>query len=54
VVITVAPVDFAILLKSGFETLLTPIHPASIKYLLATSSIPFVVKITLVPAARIF
>jgi len=50
----VAPVDLAILLKSAFATLLIPIHPASIKYLFATSSIPLVVKMTLAPAARIF
>jgi hypothetical protein len=54
VVTTVAPVDLAILLKSYFGTLLNPIHPASIKYLFATSSIPLVVRITFAPALRIF
>lgn len=50
---TVAPVDLAILLKSFLLTLLSPIQFFSDKYLLAISSIPFVVMITLAPELRI-
>jgi len=51
---TVAPVALAIFLISAFSTLLNPIQPASIKYLLAISSIPLVVITTFAPASIIF
>lgn len=46
----VAPEALAIFLKSCLSTLLNPKTPFSTKYLLATSSIPLVVKTTLAPA----
>lgn len=54
VVTTVPPEALAIFLISAFSTLLIPNTPASTRYLLATSSIPLVVMITLAPAAIIF
>jgi len=54
VVTTLAPEALAIFLKSPFSTLLIPKTPASTRYLLATSSIPLVVTITVAPAAIIF
>mmetsp|Transcript_7403 Transcript_7403/g.6635 ORF Transcript_7403/g.6635 Transcript_7403/m.6635 type:complete len:393 (-) Transcript_7403:30-1208(-) len=44
------PVNLAILFNFFLSTLLTAIHPAVTKYLIAASSIPFVVNITFAPA----
>lgn len=49
-----APVAFAILFRSAFLHRLTPIAPASTKYLRHKSSIPPEQRITLTPVARIF
>jgi len=54
VVTTLPPEALAIFLRSFLSTLLSPKTPASTKYLLATSSIPPVVMITLAPASIIF
>ena len=48
-----SPVALAILLKSGFLTLLTAMAPASTKYLRQRSSMPPVVRMTLAPELRI-
>ena len=53
VVITVAPEERAILLKSALSTLRTPITPASMRYFWAKSSIPSDVRIRVAPDLRI-
>lgn len=50
VLMTVAPVSLAILFMSALLTLLKPMHPASVMYFEAKSSIPMLVMITLAPA----
>lgn len=54
VLITVAPVNLAILLISPLLTLLKPMHPASVMYFEAKSSIPILVTMTLAPDYKIF
>mmetsp|Transcript_10736 Transcript_10736/g.28160 ORF Transcript_10736/g.28160 Transcript_10736/m.28160 type:complete len:252 (-) Transcript_10736:532-1287(-) len=51
VVISSPPVVLAILFKSSFLHLLTPIAPASTKAFIAISSMPFVVRTTFAPAS---
>lgn len=50
----VAPVALAILLRSAFLTLRTPMAPASTKYFKQRSSIPPLAKMTFTPVERIF
>mmetsp|Transcript_45445 Transcript_45445/g.119379 ORF Transcript_45445/g.119379 Transcript_45445/m.119379 type:complete len:274 (+) Transcript_45445:547-1368(+) len=50
VIISCAPVSFAIRLRSSFLTRRTASAPASTKYLIAMSSMPLVVSTTLAPA----
>jgi hypothetical protein len=54
VVITVAPVNFAILYKSALSTLLNPNTPDAFMYWDAVSSMPMLVRMTFAPDWIIF